>query len=780
MKLKIYLRMLLAAVAALFVATACSDSDDDPGKGGPDKPTEPLTFKINVTDIEKDQAKLSVTPSDPTAIYYYNAVKKSIYDGLGSDKAFLDDDLAFLQSEAAKQQMTLSAYLQAKSGRGTATYTLTGLEKTTEYYAYVYGIKLDGTVTSDLVKDLFTSGEGKGEDPGPGPGGEGPKFRTFAASAGDRDGKNTESCITVQIATETRITAGKMYINTSAVVNSALGEGYTYETLIKEFGTAMDAQMISIINQCVDDPDYVLASTIPNLEAGEWTVICMVSDDNGDTTEHASVTLGGDGGNGPSLDMSLTVGDDRGANTDTNLTIMMKAPDATSGKYGLFSKSQVDALLEKGATYEAIIKTEGTGSVMSPEYLGYVTTGGLALTIQELSPGTAYTAIVLVSNANGDTVKALSATTTGGSTGDGPELTVTADPGDNAGLNTDTKIYWGAYAPTAQSAMYGIFETADVQANLDKGFTYDQIVSQVGKAMSAEWLEYLTTDPGIGVTTSKLTPNTSYTVIVKATDASGNSTTKYAVAATTQALEPTVIELNNLAKGDMEYWGDSYGIPTNDYANWNLYLYDASIDLDKGTGTGDAIMIELNTAKNVTTEITPGTYTVMSDRYANNFVAFSCVPGYTVQEAGKTYAMGTWYIKDLVYENMLTSGSVVVSKSGENYTITFELLDQSTNTTIKGTYRGTMTYRDATVNSVSAKIPGQMAAKKQYKTADMRSGLNSDFISLSSFVGTSIPSSRVVEMGAVENLSVGSLFEFAAYKFAVGEKVSKFRKVRNE
>ena len=132
MKLKMYLRMLLAAVAALFVATACDDSEEKTDPVGPGIDETPLTFEIAVSNIEGAKASLSVTPSKQLATYYWSAVKKSIFDDLGTDEAFLEDDMAFIQREATANQMTLSAYLQWVTGRGPATYTLTGLEAETE------------------------------------------------------------------------------------------------------------------------------------------------------------------------------------------------------------------------------------------------------------------------------------------------------------------------------------------------------------------------------------------------------------------------------------------------------------------------------------------------------------------------------------------------------------------------------------------------------------------------------------------------------------------------
>lgn len=50
--------------------------------------------------------------------------------------------------------------------------------------------------------------------------------------------------------------------------------------------------------------------------------------------------------------------------------------------------------------------------------------------------------------------------------GDGPELTLTLRAGDANGANTDTKVYMGAYAPTATGAYYGVFLTSDVEKYL--------------------------------------------------------------------------------------------------------------------------------------------------------------------------------------------------------------------------------------------------------------------------------------------------------------------------
>ena len=227
-------------------------------------------------------------------------------------------------------------------------------------------------------------------------------------------------------------------------------------------------------------------------------------------------------------------------------------------------------------------------------------------------------------------------------------------------------------------------------------------------------------------------PATEYTAIIKVTDAAGNSTIKSATGATDAAGEATTVELKNLAQGEMQYWGDAYGIAENDYANWTIYLADATVDLSTLNGTGDVLMMELNTAKAVTTEITPGTYTVMPNRSKANFIAFSCVPGYV---SGST-PYGTWYITEKSAKNMLTSGTVVVAKSGDNYTFTIDLLDQSTNTTFKGSYTGAMNYVNATAQSAQMRTPWANAANASKRSAFVSAWQN------------------VVEVSAINSLSI--------------------------
>lgn len=181
-----------------------------------------------------------------------------------------------------------------------------------------------------------------------------------------------------------------------------------------------------------------------------------------------------------------------------------------------------------------------------------------------------------------------------------------------------------------------------------------------------------------------------------------------------------IVEMKNLAKGEMGFYGQAYGTGMgSNYNNWMIYLADATFDLDQFTGTGELLQLEINTAGSVTREITPGTYEVFTEFGPNSFSAFSAVPGF-VQD-GAPY--GTWYIKDKTALYGATSGTAKVSKSGSNYTIEFEFKDdEATKPTIfKGSYTGPLSFYDYTKSSASVKkAPAKSARKVAVPTVPRR------------------------------------------------------------
>lgn len=453
-----------------------------------------------------------------------------------------------------------------------------------------------------------------------------------------------------------------------------------------------------------------------------YTFAIGVDATTGATTTTAVVkeftTQAGSGGDGPELTLTMRAGDKDGNNKTTCIYTVAQSSAATSAIYWLSKTSAVEQKLAAGETYESIV---AGGNAFSAQWMTNLNSaGGIGLNYDKCQPGESWTMILKVVDADGNaTVKHVEATTEtgqGGETGDGPELTLTMKAGDHTGADPTTKITCLIKSSGVVSAKAGLWTKATIDDAIGKGMTIEQIINneQNGEAIEDQYITGIN-GAGLNYTWGGASPATEYTAIIKVTDAAGNSTIKSATGATDAAGEATTVELKNLAQGEMQYWGDAYGIAENDYANWTIYLADATVDLSTLNGTGDVLMMELNTAKAVTTEITPGTYTVMPNRSKANFIAFSCVPGYV--SGSSPY--GTWYITEKSAKNMLTSGTVVVAKSGDNYTFTIDLLDQSTNTTFKGSYTGAMNYVNATAQSAQMRTPWANAANAPKRLASV-------------------------------------------------------------
>ncbi len=161
---KFYLRTLLAAAAVMFMAPGCDDDGPESGTTpiDPGQEVPSYTFSINVSSVLDSRVSVLVTPSELGATFYCGVVTKELFDVFASDAAFLANDVEYLQKEALDREMNFQSYLETvvsvSSTSETVTVPVSGLTKQTEYYAYCYGITLNGEVTSPLAKVAFTSG----------------------------------------------------------------------------------------------------------------------------------------------------------------------------------------------------------------------------------------------------------------------------------------------------------------------------------------------------------------------------------------------------------------------------------------------------------------------------------------------------------------------------------------------------------------------------------------------------------------------------------------------
>lgn len=553
MTLKSYLRMLLAAVTLLFVTSGCNDDDDKVG------PPPSYSFSVAVSDVAQTEATVTVTPSNDQATYYYAAVKKAEFDTFESDAAYAQHILDNLKAIADKKVLPLSEYLATALVKGSAPQKITDLTAGTDYYAVALGMLTDGRFTSDLVKEAFKT------DDAPEPelviskaGGYffGTSFGAFdnftfwmsedtvTEDMMDFTGEGTYLLFDLNVAVTGKAT---LPAGTFPVASGADAEENTIAPGADYGGGMMTGSAIVKINSDgTKNYLYIDGGALIVEGAGSSYVITAKVTSGGKEYEfkyEGGVSIYDTTGGGDDFELSIDVTNI----TATTATVNVTSSDETSSYYfDLFDEEDYQGY---GGTPEGIAEFISDllayyqaqyPSMTLPQILSQiVSVGNDSYDFDGLTPGTKYYTFAIgvdaTTGATTTTAVVKEFTTQAGGEGDGPELTLTLRAGDANGANTDTKVYMGAYAPTATGAYYGVFLTSDVEKVLAQGASYDAIVTQNGTDMSTKdgWLDGLVKNPGIGVTFSGLDPATSYTCILKVTDSAGKSTTKH-VAATTE------------------------------------------------------------------------------------------------------------------------------------------------------------------------------------------------------------------------------------------------------
>lgn len=186
------------------------------------------------------------------------------------------------------------------------------------------------------------------------------------------------------------------------------------------------------------------------------------------------------------------------------------------------------------------------------------------------------------------------------------------------------------------------------------------------------------------------------------------------------AQEYTEVDLGKeLTQGYFEFDGDIYktGGVSN---NWLIYLADKQVNFASSSlsGPGKIMMLELNTAPSAGKELSEGTYNVLNPeeiKSAASLAPFTVVPGLVSDNS----VYGTWYLatetKGGQFQPLFGAqkGTVSVKKSGQTYTIDFDVTDDDYKISVKGSYTGVPSFYDgtATTSSLSTKAaaaPGKV------------------------------------------------------------------------
>lgn len=186
------------------------------------------------------------------------------------------------------------------------------------------------------------------------------------------------------------------------------------------------------------------------------------------------------------------------------------------------------------------------------------------------------------------------------------------------------------------------------------------------------------------------------------------------------AQDYTEVDLGKeLTQGYFEFDGDIYktGGVSN---NWLIYLADSRVDFTKQNlvGPGKILMLELNTAPSDGKVLPAGTFNVLNPMEitaAASLTPFTVVPGLP-DEDGSIY--GTWYLAtdtqggDFQPLCAAQKGTVSVKKTGDTYTIDFDITDDDFKISVKGSYTGKPYIYDGTANTTSVSTRTTAASGK--------------------------------------------------------------------
>lgn len=154
--MKKFFNLLLAMLTVFGVA--CEQSEGDEGN---ENNNVTATLVIEVSNVTATGAKVTVTPSNSKASYYFDIVKKEVLDTYkGGENTFFADYAAELKGMIDK--VNEYGYEDVlSSGKDSHTYEQGTLDPTTDYYAFAFCMTADADgkydVKGDLTKVEFTT-----------------------------------------------------------------------------------------------------------------------------------------------------------------------------------------------------------------------------------------------------------------------------------------------------------------------------------------------------------------------------------------------------------------------------------------------------------------------------------------------------------------------------------------------------------------------------------------------------------------------------------------------
>ncbi len=115
-------------------------------------------FTINIKDVTSTTVKFDVQAEDDNMRYLLMSIDKEYADNFEDDEALYQDDISYFSQYVGYGFETLEEVIEAFTTTGDYFDLEQGdLEPGTEYMIYVYGLELDGTRTTEIYREYFTT-----------------------------------------------------------------------------------------------------------------------------------------------------------------------------------------------------------------------------------------------------------------------------------------------------------------------------------------------------------------------------------------------------------------------------------------------------------------------------------------------------------------------------------------------------------------------------------------------------------------------------------------------
>ena len=117
--------------------------------------TAPLTLTIE--DVEATAVRFSVSALDEETTWIGQIVGKDWFEHYTTEE-LINEDMRYYNGVASEEEITLEEYLTSVLSRGShANLRMAGLDPSTEYVIYIYGLTPQGVVTTRIESAAFTT-----------------------------------------------------------------------------------------------------------------------------------------------------------------------------------------------------------------------------------------------------------------------------------------------------------------------------------------------------------------------------------------------------------------------------------------------------------------------------------------------------------------------------------------------------------------------------------------------------------------------------------------------